>query len=142
MRWQTQQRYPCDRGSPRRARSFCADQLRSVLGSGGAATVQDAVLVVSELVTNAVNAGCSSTTVELSLHRTHLRLAVHDDAPGRPLQRPAAATEEHGRGLLVVEQVARDWGVQAELHGKVVWAELPVPVGLGAGINAVPANAE
>ena len=118
----------CDASAPSRARRFAADSLRSEL-SGPAAeqSVDLTVVVVSELVTNAVHAGCAALAVTLQLHRDHLRVEVFDDAPGRPKPRTAGAHDIHGRGLSIVRAVSRAWGLQLAAAGKRIWAEIALP---------------
>ena len=118
----------CDASAPSRARRFVADSMRSEL-SGPAAerSVDLAVVVVSELVTNAVRAGCAAIAVSLQLHRDHLRVAVFDDAPGRPKQQPAGPNDVRGRGLSIVRAVSRAWGLQVAAAGKRIWAEIALP---------------
>ncbi|MFE6946588.1 ATP-binding protein [Streptomyces chartreusis] len=68
-----------------------------------------AVLIVSELATNAVQHGRSDLTVALTLAGDTLRIDVTDH--GEPVPRPAplaAAADEHGRGLDIVSCLA-DW---------------------------------
>ncbi|MGN6169763.1 MAG: ATP-binding protein, partial [Solirubrobacteraceae bacterium] len=100
----------CDASAPSRARRFVTDSLRSEL-SGPAAEkwVGLTVVVVSELVTNAVCAGCASIGVTLQLHRDHARVVVFDDAPGRPKQRTGGLDDVQGRGLSIVRAVSRAW---------------------------------
>jgi len=95
--------------------------------------VDDAVLIVSELVTNAVRFGRS---VRLVLHaiqqgaRRALRIEVSDQGPGLP----AAVTggvlpdEEccHGRGLPLIDLLADRWGAERGDGDNVVWAELEI----------------
>lgn len=132
MCWHAQRVLPGDGRSAGDGRRFCGGQLAHVLGRGPAAqTVIDATeLVVSELITNAVMAGSSSIDMDLTVHRDHVRVAVADDAPGTPtLQRPSAR-DEHGRGLTIVSAISRDWGVEPEASGKVVWASVALPADL------------
>ena len=83
------------------------------------------VLVVSELCTNALvhtNAG-----FELAIVRsdTSLRVEVTDVGVGTPTMGRDAPAEPHGRGLRIVDQLASDWGVQAnDGGGKTVWARI------------------
>ncbi|MGX2994782.1 ATP-binding SpoIIE family protein phosphatase [Streptomyces sp. JNUCC 64] len=84
----------------------------------------DAVeLLVSEVVTNAVR--YASRPVTLRLLRTDvLRCEVGDDVPQLPRLRQARATDEGGRGLYLVNRLARRWGATRLSTGKVVWFEL------------------
>jgi len=115
----------CHTGAPSAARRWTADCLRAHLGDRPAVPdlIDDAVLCVSELVTNAVHAGCTSLRVELSFKDDGVRVGVVDDAPGRPALRSAGAGERSGRGLRLVEAVSRRWGVDVVERGKLVWAE-------------------
>ncbi|WP_330282379.1 SpoIIE family protein phosphatase [Streptomyces sp. NBC_00588] len=80
-------------------------------------------LLVSEVVTNAVR--YASRPVTLRLLRTDvLRCEVGDDVPQLPRLRQARATDEGGRGLYLVNKMARRWGATRLSTGKVVWFEL------------------
>ncbi|MET8561348.1 SpoIIE family protein phosphatase [Streptomyces flaveolus] len=80
-------------------------------------------LLVSEVVTNAVR--YASRPVTLRLLRTDvLRCEVGDDVPQLPRLRQARATDEGGRGLYLVNRLARRWGATRLSTGKVVWFEL------------------
>jgi anti-sigma regulatory factor (Ser/Thr protein kinase) len=119
----------CDASAPSRARRFVADSLRAELSGPAAEGSVDVavVVVVSELVTNAVRAGCAALAVSLQLHRDHLRVVVFDDAPGRPKPRTAGAGDVRGWGLSIVRAVSRAWGLQAAAAGKRIWAEIALP---------------
>ncbi|MER7764915.1 SpoIIE family protein phosphatase [Streptomyces sp. NPDC097619] len=83
-------------------------------------------LLVSEVVTNAVR--FAERPVTLRLLRTDvLRCEVGDDSPQLPRQRRARETDENGRGLFLVNRLARRWGATRLSSGKVVWFELPLP---------------
>jgi anti-sigma regulatory factor (Ser/Thr protein kinase) len=116
----------CHTGAPAVARRWTAACLREHLGDQppAAELIDDATLCVSELVTNAVSAGCSYLRVELVIGEDGVRVGVVDDAPGRPAARTAGATDLSGRGLSLVEAVSRRWGVDVVERGKLVWAEL------------------
>ena len=61
------------------------------------------VLIVSELVTNALRHGAGIITVQLSRAGRDLRIEVHDHGPGRPVRRHAGTGDEGGRGLEVID---------------------------------------
>ncbi|MGW7820797.1 ATP-binding protein [Streptomyces puniciscabiei] len=90
-------------------------------------TCESAVLVMSELVTNAIVHTASSRVVcELHDQDGTVRIAVRDEgcAPGEPHPSPQRPDEEHGRGLLLVGALCRAWGAQEHGPGLLVWAEL------------------
>lgn len=82
--------------------------------------------VVSELVTNAVLHARSAVTVSLRYRPAArvLLVEVHDESPQRPVVRHYPAESTTGRGLALVEELARGWGVRADAPGKTVWCEL------------------
>ncbi|MFF5423261.1 MULTISPECIES: SpoIIE family protein phosphatase [unclassified Streptomyces] len=85
-------------------------------------------LLISEVVTNAVR--YAERPVTLRLLRTDvLRCEVGDDSPQLPRQRRARETDEGGRGLFLVNRLARRWGATRLSGGKVVWFELAIPQG-------------
>jgi anti-sigma regulatory factor (Ser/Thr protein kinase) len=132
--WTAHMQYPCSAASPSDARRFCCDELENLLGSDRAAqaVVDDAQLIVSELITNAVNAECSRTGLTLECDGNSLRIAVRDDGPGRPTLRSANERDEHGRGLAIIAAIAASWGVCEADPGKQVWAELTIPPALAS----------
>ncbi|MBQ0825473.1 ATP-binding protein [Streptomyces sp. RG38] len=103
-----------------------------LLERGLACLVDDAVLVVSELVTNAVqHSHGREVTLTLSLRGSCLRIDVHDGVPGhRPTPRNPSAEDEHGRGLMLVQAIAvarqGSWGVGDD--GASTWRELRGPL--------------
>ncbi|MBM7171514.1 serine/threonine-protein phosphatase, partial [Streptomyces sp. G44] len=106
--------------TPSRARRLA----RSALVRWGLEELTDSVeLLVSEVVTNAVR--YASRPITLRLLRTDvLRCEVGDDVPQLPRLRQARATDEGGRGLYLVNRMARRWGATRLSTGKVVWFEL------------------
>jgi anti-sigma regulatory factor (Ser/Thr protein kinase) len=128
--WTATSDFSCDAAAPAKARRFCAEQLGSVLPDRPDTedVIANAVLVTSELVTNAVRAGCGRIQLELSLNHDALQLVVHDDAPGIPNERTPRPDEAHGRGLAITAQIAKSWGHRPSHTGKQVWAHLPVTV--------------
>jgi serine phosphatase RsbU (regulator of sigma subunit)/anti-sigma regulatory factor (Ser/Thr protein kinase) len=81
-------------------------------------------LLISEVVTNAVRYAERPVTLRL-LKTDVLRCEVGDDSPQLPRQRRARDTDEGGRGLFLVNRLARRWGATRLSGGKVVWFELP-----------------
>ncbi|GAA2446124.1 SpoIIE family protein phosphatase [Streptomyces glaucus] len=109
--------------APGRARRLA----RRALERWGLEELSDSVeLLVSEVVTNAVRYATRPVTLRL-LRTNVLRCEVGDDVPQLPRLRQARATDEGGRGLLLVNKVARRWGATRLSTGKVVWFELGVP---------------
>lgn len=82
----------------------------------------DAVLVVSELVTNALLHGHGTPVVRLANDGGRLRIEVCDDSPLLPVSHRVTRTS--GLGLRVVEQLSAAWGASRRGRGKVVWCEL------------------
>ncbi|MFE6867471.1 SpoIIE family protein phosphatase [Kitasatospora sp. NPDC057692] len=84
-----------------------------------------AVLLVSELVTNAVRV--ARDRVQLQLIRVDkLLVEVSDDSHNLPSLEPAEQLGETGRGLTLVTKLADRWGTARKAVGKVVWFELPL----------------
>ncbi|MEV0096051.1 SpoIIE family protein phosphatase [Streptomyces sp. NPDC050738] len=108
--------------APGRARRLA----RKALQRWGLEELSDSMeLLVSEVVTNAVR--YAERPVTLRLLRTDvLRCEVGDDAPQLPRQRRARETDEGGRGLFLVNRLAKRWGATRLSTGKVVWFELPL----------------
>lgn len=120
---------PALRTSARSARDTVRDLLRAWKLPGD--TCCDAVLLVSELTTNAVlhtGSGHVLCGLTLTSDGRRLRIELHDEdsTPIRLPERLAGPGDESGRGLLLVQQLADSWGSarSARAEGKVVWAEL------------------
>jgi anti-sigma regulatory factor (Ser/Thr protein kinase) len=116
--------FPADPQTPGRARAWALDRIRAGMPGAGEMLLDDAALVISELITNALRAGGSSVTVSLQVRAGRLRVTVTDRAAGRPRLRQPGVQETTGRGLHVVAALADDWGVTDLGQGKDVWAEL------------------
>ncbi|MEU3235035.1 SpoIIE family protein phosphatase [Streptomyces anthocyanicus] len=83
-------------------------------------------LILSELVTNAIRYGGETVHVRVVRDRS-LICEVFDSSSTSPHLRYAAMTDEGGRGLFLVAQLAERWGTRYTPAGKVIWAEQPVP---------------
>jgi anti-sigma regulatory factor (Ser/Thr protein kinase) len=114
--------------------------LRDTLVSWDASVYSDAAeLVLTELVTNAVLHAKTDILVRVDLGRGALRLEVIDRSPRQPIARHYSSEATTGRGLGLVDAVAKRWGVQPDAAGKMVWAEL---VTEGATRRAAPDRAD
>ncbi len=103
-------------------------RLRDVLGHWGVPedVVDDALLVVTELVANVVDHAMTSFRIVVHLAGSVLRIAVADGSTKLPVLQPFDPQARRGRGLQVIGSVARKWGCDEHEGGKVVWAELAV----------------
>jgi anti-sigma regulatory factor (Ser/Thr protein kinase) len=111
--------------------------------------IDDVVLVVSELLGNAVIHGGPPILLTLRAEHGVLSGAVTDRGPGWPTIRAACTDREHGRGLRIVAALTDGWGVEPVPTGvgKTIWFTLahrpaqgdhqPLPVG-GPRSVAVP----
>jgi CheY-like chemotaxis protein len=87
--------------------------------------IDDALIVVSELVTNAITHARSACDLRLRDAVRGLRIEVIDGGRGSPEIQCPTDQAEHGRGLLLVSAVCEAWGVDTMPDGrKMVWAEL------------------
>lgn len=120
--------YGCDPADVGSARRWTERALITRLPDDATAVVDDAVLIVSELLTNAIRASCSAVSIGIAVEPDSIRVAVSDDASGTPTPRHAGPGEPAGRGLSIVAAVARQWGVRPcavdGREGKEVWARL------------------
>jgi anti-sigma regulatory factor (Ser/Thr protein kinase) len=92
----------------------------------------DAAIVTSELVTNAVQHVCDNggTTIGVTLAHAWrgspaaVAVIVSDSSPEGPIKRDTPAGSERGRGLQIVEALSAHWGWRPEHGGKAVFAVL------------------
>jgi anti-sigma regulatory factor (Ser/Thr protein kinase) len=125
--YQATSTFPAEPTAPALARAWSLARIREVLTEAeNSDLLDDTALVVSELMTNAIQAGCAYSRLELVIDGNHLRISVLDDAPGVVQPQDAAPEDSHGRGLTIVAAVSADWGVRSSAAGKEVWAELVV----------------
>ncbi|MDX3387874.1 ATP-binding protein [Streptomyces niveiscabiei] len=85
----------------------------------------EVLLVVSELVTNAVRHGKGlPATLHVQCSHGELRIDVTDENPAPARRRIASDADENGRGLELVGALAKEWGVSAD--GRTTWCSLPL----------------
>ena len=87
---------------------------------------ETAMLLVSELATNAIRHGSPPVRLALRLDGGRLRVEVTDCSPTLPLLGASDPEQAGGRGLQIVQDLAVRWGSQASRTrlGKTVWFEL------------------
>jgi anti-sigma regulatory factor (Ser/Thr protein kinase) len=108
-----------DVSAPSQARAFVATQLEPIRLPAGV-LIDKVVLIVSELVTNAVQAGANAVEIALQVTAGRLDLVVTDDAGGWPTPVSATPDDTAGRGLSIVEHLADHWDIAPRSHGKSV----------------------
>lgn len=93
-------------------------------------SIDDVVLVASELVGNAVLHAATGTDQNLDVtwevEPEAVVVRVLDGSPELPRQRSTNENETGGRGLSIVAAIAADWGVRRNDSGKQVWARIPI----------------
>jgi anti-sigma regulatory factor (Ser/Thr protein kinase) len=89
-----------------------------------------ASLLTSELVTNAIlHAACQDVVLDITCHRSRLRVDVHDTSRSQPAVVDVPADAETGRGLLLVAALSAEWGFYPTPAGKAVYFTLAPPPG-------------
>ena len=115
------QTFPSTPASARQARRF----VESVLEDGDLDHfAYPATMLVSELVANAVLHTGTVIEVVVCPELDRVRVEVHDGSPQLPIRKHYSNLSGTGRGLLLVERMASEWGSDRTAEGKVVWFEL------------------
>ncbi|MFD8420711.1 SpoIIE family protein phosphatase [Streptomyces sp. NPDC059668] len=99
---------------------------RQVTAWGLAGLAMTTELIVSELVTNAIRYATPPIRLRL-LRDARLTCEVADASSTAPRLRHARSTDEGGRGLFLVAQLAHRWGARYTAEGKIIWAEQEIP---------------
>jgi anti-sigma regulatory factor (Ser/Thr protein kinase) len=88
---------------------------------------EDAILLVSELVGNAVrHTGARAFVLRMRRRRGWIRAEVRDPSRGLPCLMPVRELDVSGRGLFLVDKLADRWGVDLLPQGKTTWFEMKV----------------
>lgn len=121
-------------GDDRRRQTFpatpaSAGQARRFVESVLSATDLDhlayaATMLVSELVANAVLHTGTQLEVVVCPEPDGVRVEVHDGSPQLPTRKYYSSMSGTGRGLLLVERMASEWGSDRTTEGKLVWFQL------------------
>jgi anti-sigma regulatory factor (Ser/Thr protein kinase) len=85
---------------------------------------ETAVLLTSEVVTNAIVHARTDLVVTATLDGNRARVAVRDEEVTPPRPRNEGPHSTNGRGLLLVDALATSWGVLQYEHGKTVWFDV------------------
>jgi anti-sigma regulatory factor (Ser/Thr protein kinase) len=113
-----QRELPVSPAAPALAREFLRS---SSCVAHHSAVVEDAVLLVSELVTNSVLHGGPPVVVAVECDGDALQVRVRDGSTSLPERRHALHGDEGGRGLELVASLSAAWGVDPVPDGKHVW---------------------
>ncbi|MEA2685291.1 MAG: hypothetical protein QOE93_486 [Actinomycetota bacterium] len=117
--WRAQ--FPGVPASAGHARSFVA----GTLAAAGRSEVTDtAVLLVSELVSNAILHAGTDLELVVRVLPNRLGVEVHDFGGGQATRRWYSNMSGTGRGLMLVDELAGDWGTVLTDGGKFVWFEI------------------
>jgi anti-sigma regulatory factor (Ser/Thr protein kinase) len=116
--------YPADRTAVAQARRFVRDTL---LAWGAEDAIDDAVLLTSELATNAVSHAGTPFEVICRVNGSSVQVEVTDRNPASALPAPREPCDlsVSGRGLLMPVLLADAWGVSYAAECKTVWFRLP-----------------
>jgi anti-sigma regulatory factor (Ser/Thr protein kinase) len=117
------------RATTLRPRAESAALARRVVRSAcGAAAAEelcfDALLVGTELVTNAVNHAGSDVGLTVRAWPATVRIEVYDGVSERPALRQADVSSGGGRGMAIMNALCSAWGIDPSVKGKTVWAQL------------------
>jgi anti-sigma regulatory factor (Ser/Thr protein kinase) len=107
--------------SAREARRFVG---RALQGWNGPQLRDHAVLLANELVVNAIRHARTPLEVRVSIEPDNVEVGVRDASLVIPERQDPLPDEDHGRGLLTVDNLAADWGVERDAEGKTVWFRL------------------
>jgi anti-sigma regulatory factor (Ser/Thr protein kinase) len=131
--WEMEREFPGGPAAPGLARTLLRTELDAQLSEHARREiVDDAVVVISELVTNAVEAATENGVLAVHIHHGELTIKVTDRAEGWPTPQRQDVNARRGRGLMIVDSITASWGVTVSGAGKTVWATLALPEGATA----------
>ena len=105
-------------------------EVAAALGQWGftdTVAIDGALVVVSELIGNALRYGGQLVAVQLDRSVDGVVVSVLDSSCALPQQRLPDAGSEHGRGLRLISAFSSAWGAEPRVGGKRVWALLRLP---------------
>lgn len=123
-----------DRTAVRQARTFVEEEV----ARSSAADTDIAVLLTSELVSNALLHARSGTTVTVIVEGRRIRVEVADGSPDLPMRKRYGPDATTGRGIMLLESLADSWGAAPVGTGKCVWFELEsVPPATATSVDEI-----
>jgi hypothetical protein len=115
--------FPGTPESPQSARAFLRAALETWQLDGFGEVTE---LLTDELVANVVRHVGSPLTLRATTEGPTLRIEVDDPSTDPPVLRNPDAHEDRGRGILLVDALATQWGTDIHSDGKTVWFEIDV----------------
>jgi anti-sigma regulatory factor (Ser/Thr protein kinase) len=113
---------PMDDHAPGHARLFLAE---AHCPAHNTSVLDEATLLVSELVTNALLHGAPPITLEIECDGSAgMQIRVSDGSGAQPAIGHPGVDDEHGRGVALVDMLSDAWGVDPTPNGKAVWFRL------------------
>ena len=115
---------PSTVSAPQLARSFLRATLETWKLDGLGEVTE---LLATELVANVVTHVGAPMTLRVRRGRETVRVEIDDASSQLPVVRHPGEVDEHGRGVLLVDQLANSWGAETHPRGKTVWFEIDAP---------------
>ena len=120
-----------------RAAATARALLRGAMAERDGTPCADALVMISEIVTNAVRYTRSVLHVSMTVDDLTLRVEVTDDNPVVPTASAVDLDRTSGRGLQIVDELADCWGVVRTQGGKAVWFEISLVEAPASRVAAV-----
>jgi anti-sigma regulatory factor (Ser/Thr protein kinase) len=115
--------FPATPEAPQSARAFLRAALETWKLDGFGQVTE---LLADELVANVVRHVGSPLTLRATTEGPILRIEVDDPSTEPPVLRHPGVHEDRGRGILLVDALATQWGSEIHPDGKTVWFEIDV----------------
>jgi hypothetical protein len=115
--------FPCTDASIASVRGFLRAALHTWELDGFGKVTE---LLSDELVSNVVRHVGSPMTVRALLQPFSIRIEVDDSSAEMPVLQHPDILEDHGRGVLLIDSLATQWGSEPRANGKTVWFEIDV----------------
>jgi anti-sigma regulatory factor (Ser/Thr protein kinase) len=124
--WSHATTLPADGHSPSRSRAFVRVHLAS---HDLSVLCEDVELVASELATNAVRHARTAFVLTLESDGDSVVVSVLDRGVGARVEElvESGLSASDGRGLMIVDTLSADWGVDRRTASTHVWASFPLP---------------
>jgi anti-sigma regulatory factor (Ser/Thr protein kinase) len=115
--------FPCTDSTPASVRGFLRAALQTWELDGFGHITE---LLSDELVSNVVEHVGSPMTVRAVRQPSSIRIEVEDNSAEPPVLQHPDALDDHGRGILLIDALATQWGTEPRDGGKTVWFEIDV----------------